>query len=622
MKFKCFHVLSIYISMYVIARFSFNEPYVYTGEAMKAYKSLDAYKYFVSGKVNDVLVWRHSNTKDNKHIYVIRSKVKHSMAIRNKAVSVWVAVQEEGTVITGHCDCMAGVSEVCSHVAATLFYMGQAAATSCTSKPSLWNRPLKRKPQKPYAEGSAINFKRPKKPLLDNNTPPKLPKTAATGTSLKQPTVSQKDTFYKMMRDSGIKPAFLSIVKGYTDPYIPSVVALNLPSPLCRLFRTEYMQLSHHDLTKKCEEEASRLAFSTEQVAALEKTTRLQSKSNTWFEYRAGRITASNFRAAVSTNPVSPSVSLIKRICYPEAYKFSTAATRWGCQHESTAINSYKEMQVKDHDSLKVGDSGFHIHAEHTFLGATPDGLVTCKCCGEGILEVKCPMCVKDKTFESEADQQHRQFCLELRGQRLQLKHSHPYYFQFSEQTQGGVVQNVRGQRSTEQQNVNKEHLNNMAGNSEGLLVFFLLMALWNRQRSVRRRRRRRLAIVSVRRRRRRMVFAHLAIEAAREASAVERTLCFRDRSQHWWENDVLNNFSDKDWIENFRMRRTTFDFICTELSGRLTRQNTRFREAISVTKRVGVALWYLATGADYRTLSHLFGVGRSTVCIIVREFP
>ncbi|XP_035685431.1 uncharacterized protein LOC118422035 [Branchiostoma floridae] len=329
---------------------------------------------------------------------------------------------------------MAGVSEVCSHVAATLFYMGQAAATSCTSKPSLWNRPLKRKPQKPYAEGSAINFKRPKNPLLDNNTPPKLPKTAATGTSLKQPTVSQKDTFYKMMRDSGIKPAFLSIVKGYTDPYIPSVVALNLPSPLCRLFRTEYMQLSHNDLTKKCEEEASRLAFSTEQVAALEKTTRLQSKSNTWFEYRAGRITASNFRAAVSTNPVSPSVSLIKRICYPEAYKFSTAATRWGCQHESTAINSYKEMQVKDHDSLKVGDSGFHIHAEHTFLGATPDGLVTCKCCGEGILEVKCPMCVKDKTFESEADQQHRQFCLELRGQRLQLKHSHPYYFQVQAQ--------------------------------------------------------------------------------------------------------------------------------------------------------------------------------------------
>eukprot|EP00058_Branchiostoma_floridae_P008529 XP_002594017.1 hypothetical protein BRAFLDRAFT_118812 [Branchiostoma floridae] len=56
------------------------------------------------------------------------------------------------------------------------------------------------------------------------------------------------------------------------------------------------------------------------------------------------------------------------------------------------------------------------------------------------------------------------------------------------------------------------------------------------------------------------------------------------------------------------------------ELGGRLTRRNTRFREAISVTKRVGVALWYLATRADYRILSHLFGVGRSSVCTIVHE--
>ncbi|CAH1270905.1 Hypp4506 [Branchiostoma lanceolatum] len=416
-----------------------SKPSEYTGESMKAYKSLDAYKYFVSGKVDDVLVSRQHNTTSDKHIYLIRSKVKHSMALRTKAVSVWVAVQEDGAVITGHCDCMAGVSEVCSHVAATLFYIAKAAdmKTSCTSKPSQWNKPQKRKPQTAHAEASSINFKRPKHPLLDN-TPPKMPKTAATGPSLttktQQPmaTASQRETFHNMIRDSGAKPALLSLVKGFNDSYIPSVVALNMPSPLCQLFRTEYMQLSHHDLTQKCEEEASRLSFSTDQVAALEKTTRLQTKSNTWFQYRAGRITASNFKTAVRTNPDNPSISLIKRICYPNAYKFSTTATRWGCQHESTAISSYKEVQLKSHDCLTVGESGFHIHKEHSFLGASPDALVTCKCCGEGLLEVKCPMCVKDKSILSEADQ--RQFCLELREQTLQLKQSHPYYFQVQAQ--------------------------------------------------------------------------------------------------------------------------------------------------------------------------------------------
>ena len=43
-------------------------------------------------------------------------------------------------------------------------------------------------------------------------------------------------------------------------------------------------------------------------------------------------------------------------------------------------------------------------------------------------------------------------------------------------------------------------------------------------------------------------------------------------------------------------------------------------RTAVSVEKRVGVTLWFLATTAEYRTLAHLFGIGRSTVCNIVQE--
>ena len=37
--------------------------------------------------------------------------------------------------------------------------------------------------------------------------------------------------------------------------------------------------------------------------------------------------------------------------------------------------------------------------------------------------------------------------------------------------------------------------------------------------------------------------------------------------------------------------------------------------------KRVGVALWRLATANEYRTLQELFGLGRSTACEIVSEF-
>ena len=48
-------------------------------------------------------------------------------------------------------------------------------------------------------------------------------------------------------------------------------------------------------------------------------------------------ITASQFKSACHTDPASRSVSLIMVICYPEACRFSTSATRWGCEHEKVA---------------------------------------------------------------------------------------------------------------------------------------------------------------------------------------------------------------------------------------------------------------------------------------------
>ena len=43
-------------------------------------------------------------------------------------------------------------------------------------------------------------------------------------------------------------------------------------------------------------------------------------------------------------------------------------------------------------------------------------------------------------------------------------------------------------------------------------------------------------------------------------------------------------------------------------------------RAAIPVEKRVAITLWRLGTNVEYRTISHLFGVGVSTACVIVHD--
>ena len=70
-------------------------------------------------------------------------------------------------------------------------------------------------------------------------------------------------------------------------------------------------------------------SVSIEQATSLERYTQEQSKSKLWFQHRAGRVTASQFKMAAATDMTQPSQSLIKAICYPEAMKFDSKSTRY-----------------------------------------------------------------------------------------------------------------------------------------------------------------------------------------------------------------------------------------------------------------------------------------------------
>ena len=73
---------------------------------------------------------------------------------------------------------------------------------------------------------------------------------------------------------------------------------------------------------------------------------------------------------ACITFPLKPAISTIKAICYPFLIKFKAAATDWGCQHETGAVDIYTNIIKHKYTGLKIFKSGSQTDHQNSYLGA------------------------------------------------------------------------------------------------------------------------------------------------------------------------------------------------------------------------------------------------------------
>lgn len=79
----------------------------------------------------------------------------------------------------------------------------------------------------------------------------------------------------------------------------------------------------------------------------------------------------------------------------------TTAALEWGLNKEALARADYCTMVQDDHQLFEIDDAGLFVNPSYPHLGASPDGLIRCACCGDGIIEIKCPYSIQDTTPEA-----------------------------------------------------------------------------------------------------------------------------------------------------------------------------------------------------------------------------
>ena len=347
---------------------------------------------------------------------------------------------------------MAGLGETCTHISSVLFYLEASArlygtSKTCTDEACKWIIPSYQK-EVQYLPIKNIDFTsaRGKKRTLDGQIKAvdddavdsedvedveagesEQPKKIGS-----KPTESELALLFQNLSAGGTKPGVLSVVPKYSDEYVPKSSTKDFPPPLKALKDTKYMEMEYHNLLTECKLVSESIDITAESADSIEKATRDQSNSNLWFKYQAGRITASRMKAVCHTNAGKPAQSLIKGICYPEAFSFKSKATIWGCQHEQKARNFYFKTCNSQHESFSVKDSGLVINSEWPFIGASPDGIINCSCHGKGVLEIKCPFCHQESTIQSAA--MDKKFCLKQSGEKLCLDEKHAYYYQIQTQ--------------------------------------------------------------------------------------------------------------------------------------------------------------------------------------------
>lgn len=152
------------------------------------------------------------------------------------------------------------------------------------------------------------------------------------------PTAEELKTFYNALVAADITPAVFSVLERYRDTFVPPQETR--PMVLWSLYSEDSLSESLNHLLKHAKYAFSTITVSDTMARSVEIGTRGQAKFQSWFSYRAGRITRSVMRRACTTGYLKLSTSLLKQISYLERREFCTEATWWGLANEDQGLNS------------------------------------------------------------------------------------------------------------------------------------------------------------------------------------------------------------------------------------------------------------------------------------------
>ncbi|XP_078610518.1 uncharacterized protein LOC144881370 [Branchiostoma floridae x Branchiostoma japonicum] len=394
-------------------------PGPFNGEAMKAYKSLEAYNLFISGHVREC---RYHPIGKNVKVCFLKAKVVPGQRVTETPHNPWVCLtKKEGYVMAAHCTCMAGLGEVCSHVAALLFAVEasrslQEKRTSCTSRKAVWNKYYKDKVDPQRAED--MDFSHPKHGVQI--------KKARRKPQCDVPPLSEEEAASAFSQLRKLCPTASAVIKEEEDTDTASedesdVNTETLPPVVYRSCHPAKVPVTSVSVDSILED----VRCNPEQITNLNKATVGQSKSALWRQQRKGRVTSTSMHDVLHAS--NPTTAVRKVMQYDCKDLSQVPAIQWGMKQEEKARQQYLEATLCICKDVKLEEVGLILYKDFPFIGASPDGMRQCSCHGRTVIEIKCPYKYRDIYPAADLCLSDANYCLD---KDCKLKTGHRYYTQ------------------------------------------------------------------------------------------------------------------------------------------------------------------------------------------------
>ncbi|XP_048738785.2 uncharacterized protein LOC125653386 [Ostrea edulis] len=327
--------------------------------------------------------------------------------------SPWILVENSGHIFSAECTCVAGNGS-CKHVVALLFgiidhviSMEDRSTIGVTDTAAYWDKP--RKVCRPIAVNDLdIRF--------DMNLPDKARPSVDSGyLPLKSATLDQR----------AIEKGIMKVLKQSQTAAVALYTLSDSDSESDVSMLVEDTPLNIIELLAKHGQE--NLSIEDSYINQVRELTWGQSNNLMWHYQRKCRLTASNFYSAFHYRGNSTENYIVKSIL--GKYQFTSKSVEYGKSQEPVARGKYIEYMSSRHPSFQCSETGIFVYKDFPYLAASPDGVTECKCCGKGLLEIKCPF-----SFQNEISQvamSKNSSCISAHGKyELKKKLSSPYYVQ------------------------------------------------------------------------------------------------------------------------------------------------------------------------------------------------